>query len=75
MIFCFLNQSSAISKEEMNTIQQNDQAIAKLGRKPGLELIYNGNKLTVQQWGSEIINVMIEIAKEIDNSNETIYIR
>jgi glutamate--cysteine ligase len=66
LIFCLLQDSPPISKDEQSDIEHNQQTVACCGRDPEIRLRRNGSKLTVLEWAREIYAEMQPIAELLD---------
>ncbi len=71
MLFCLLQQSPVIDKDERKGIKDNDSKVAHQGRKPGLMLSRNGQQISLQDWGTELLSEMQKIAVILDEQNNT----
>jgi glutamate--cysteine ligase len=54
LLFCLLQESTAISTSEQFDIDKNDNLVAHKGRKPGLKLSNNGMQVLLVDWAKEI---------------------
>jgi len=68
LIFCLLQDSPPISKDEQKEIVHNQQIVACCGRDPGIRLHRTGSRLTVQEWIREIYEEMQPIAEALDQA-------
>lgn len=71
MLFCLLQQSPLIDKDERIGIKDNDSKVAHKGREPGLKLVRKGQHIRLQDWGKELLSEMQEIALILDEQNNT----
>ena len=55
LLFCLLEESPVISTREQFEIDNNNQLVAHMGRKPGLLLKSRSAEVSLQDWGSELI--------------------
>ena len=69
MLFCLLQSSPVLSKSEINAIDQNLVLVAHQGRKPGLDLHRGEEKISLQDWASELCYKMKSVASLLDNAN------
>jgi glutamate--cysteine ligase len=69
MLFCLLQSSPILSKSEINAIDQNLVLVAHQGRKPGLDLQRGEEKISLQDWASELCYKMKSVASLLDNAN------
>ena len=58
MLYCLLKDSPIIDKEAHLEINNNLLKVAHKGRQPDLTLTKNNQSITLQQWGTELINEM-----------------
>ncbi len=66
LIFCLLQDSPLTNAAEYCAILANQQSIVFSGRDPQLRLNCNENKLSVKDWGSQIIDQLQPIAALFD---------
>ena len=69
MLYCLLQDSPHIDTAEQKAIDRNQSTVAHLGRKPGLEIDRNGQAITLQAWGLELMDEMLPIAKLLDKTH------
>jgi len=69
MLFCLLQASPVLSSSEINAIDQNLVLVAHQGRKPGLDLQRGEEKISLQDWASELCYRMKSVANLLDNAN------
>ena len=74
MLFCLLQSSPILSQSEINAIDENLVLVAHNGRKPGLDLRRENlqqveEKISLQDWASELCNKMKAVANLLDNAN------
>lgn len=74
MLFCLLQPSPELSKSEVNAIDENLLLVAHQGRKPGLDLQrdnlqHEGEKISLQDWATELCNKMKSVASLLDRAN------
>ena len=69
MLFCLLQSSPALTRSEVNAIDQNLVLVAHQGRKPGLDLQRGEEKISLQDWASELCYKMKSVAGLLDNAN------
>jgi glutamate--cysteine ligase len=68
-LFCLLDESPRICPWERAEIDKNEMAAAHLGRKPGLELIRNGEKIAMTEWAREICRAMAPVCELLDGED------
>ncbi len=71
MLFCLLQDSAQINKSERESIDNNDSKVAHEGRDPALKLERNGELVSLQSWGIELLNEMQEVCAILDRQNNT----
>ena len=74
MLFCLLQSSPALSQSEIAAIDENLLLVAHQGREPGLDLQrtnlqQNIEKISLQDWASELCNKMTAVASLLDRAN------
>jgi glutamate--cysteine ligase len=69
MFFCLLQASPVLSKNEINAIDENLVIVAHHGRTPGLDLRRGAEKISLQDWASELCYKMKSVASLLDNAN------
>jgi glutamate--cysteine ligase len=70
MAFCQLQDSPVISELERHEIDYNLDTVAYRGREPGLRLQRNGSTVTLQQWATELCEVMETFATDLDHDQD-----
>lgn len=68
--YCLLKESPEISDKQLREVKQNQQQVAKYGRKKGLPLHDNGRSRALTDWAGEIFSEMEEIADLLDLANQ-----
>lgn len=71
MLFCLLTDSPNIDSNEREEIDKNEMLTALKGRKPGLELLRNGEKVTLNHWINEIFKNLKPICESLDHIKGT----
>ena len=66
MSWCLLHASPRISLSERREIDRNILKVAHEGRRPGLELVHEGESVPLSGWGTELLNAMQPVAKVLD---------
>lgn len=74
MLFCLLQSSPKLSQSEVIAIDENLVLVAHRGREPGLELRRDDlqqieEKISLQDWASELCNKMKGVAILLDQAN------
>lgn len=68
MIYClFKNPPQNTDRSQLENIKNHD-LVAISGRKPNLKLNFNGQKITLQKWGNEVLSEMLKIATVLNLS-------
>ncbi len=74
MLFCLLQDSPEINTEEAKEIDKNQSIVAHKGRKPNLELLRQGEAITLKKWGTELLDNMYGVAQSLNKAHgETCY--
>lgn len=68
LLFCTLQQSPCLIEGECRTSSDNFLKVVKEGRKPGLELRRCGEAVSLQQWASELVEQIGQVAELLDRS-------
>ncbi|HFD81113.1 MAG TPA: glutamate--cysteine ligase [Gammaproteobacteria bacterium] len=68
LLFCLLHESPPISAVERRTIDENELRAAHRGRQPGLELLRDGQGLTLREWAAELLEEMHGVCELLDLS-------
>ncbi|WP_455204610.1 glutamate--cysteine ligase [Kaarinaea lacus] len=71
LIFCLLQQSPPINKDERKLIDDNQNTTAHSGREPGLLLHTCDGPKPLTQWGLEICDAMQGICQTLDEFKQT----
>lgn len=69
MLFCLLQASPVLSQSEIVAIDENLLLVAHQGRKPGLDLFRGEEKISLQDWSTELCHKMIAVAGLLDRAN------
>ena len=69
MLFCLLEESPVLSKSEIDAIDENLVLVAHKGRTPGLGLRRGDEKISLQDWASELCNKMKPVACLLDRAH------
>jgi glutamate--cysteine ligase len=70
MLFCVLQESPALTALEQDEIDSNQSLVAHQGRLPGLKLMQQGQVRSLQDWGSELLQQMRQVAELLDKVND-----
>jgi len=68
LLYCLLKDSPPLTDGEERKLTLNQNLVALKGRKPDLDLEFNGKSKTLKSWGVQILEEMIPIAKILDQS-------
>jgi glutamate--cysteine ligase len=69
MFFCLLHDSPALTQKEVDAIDENLLLVAHKGRQPGLKLSRGGEKITLQEWASDLCHHMKPVGNLLDTAN------
>ncbi|MFO1433438.1 MAG: glutamate--cysteine ligase [Candidatus Competibacteraceae bacterium] len=69
MIFCLLQDSSAIETAERREIDYNQLAVSGEGRNPALRLQHHGHKRLLKEWAMEIVTAMEGVGEILDGDD------
>lgn len=70
LLTCLLQDSPYCEDGEKDVINQNQLTVAHEGRKPGIELLKDGQKVRLQDWAHEILDSMRPVCKILDDDDE-----
>lgn len=68
LLTCLLTESPDINADELRVNNSNQLIVANSGRKPNVELVKNGETITLQNWAREILNSMQPICEALDST-------
>jgi glutamate--cysteine ligase len=68
LIFCLLQDSPPVSRDEQKEIDHNQSITAHHGREPGLKLSRNGKPVLLCTWATELFNAMDDVCDLLDNN-------
>ena len=68
LLHCLLSESPEDTREEIAEIGRNKQAVASRGREPGLKLERGAHKVTLAEWGCELLRGCEPIAAALDDA-------
>jgi len=72
LAYCFIKKNQHFTDDEIKNINHNDELVAIQGREPKLELLKDGEAISLKNWGHQIIENLLPIAAMLD-SNENQY--
>lgn len=70
LLYCLLCESPAISDAEQAEISRRDLIIARNGRRPGLEMPFDGSAETIPARAARIATPLMEVAALLDAEDE-----
>lgn len=68
LLTCLLTESPEINEAELKINNSNQLIVANSGRKPDVELVKNGETITLQNWAREILTAMQPICEALDST-------
>jgi glutamate--cysteine ligase len=68
LLTCLLTESPEINAAEFRVNNSNQLIVANSGRKPNVELVKNGETITLQNWAREILISMQPICEALDST-------
>lgn len=69
LLFCLLHDSPYTGAEEYREGQENQKRVVYEGRNPELQLIRNGEEISMRQWAEEILAGTADCAALLDQAN------
>src|SRR5690554_5679676 len=69
LLFCLLHDSPHTDAEEYREGQENQKRVVYEGRNPELQLIRNGEEVSMRQWAEEILAGTADCAALLDQTN------
>ena len=66
LIYCFIKQGQYFTDDEIRNINHNDSNVAQKGREPNLCLLKDGEKISLKEWGKQILANLLPIAAVLD---------
>ena len=70
LTYCFIKQRQHFTDNEMNNANHNDALVAKKGREPRLELLKDGELISLKDWGNQIVDNLLPIAAVLDSDKK-----
>lgn len=70
LIYCLLQDSPHIDKQERHEIDHNQNTTAHRGRQPGLKLLRHGGKQLLTAWAKDIGEDMRALCEIMDNGHQ-----
>ena len=71
MLFCLLQKSPLIDKDERRAIKTNDSNVVHQGRDPELKLERNNQQCSLQAWAEDLLNEMKTVCSILDEQNNS----
>lgn len=71
LLWCLVQDSDHISVEECHQLQDNTKIVALEGRKPGLQLSFQGQSVDVVEQAETLVESIRQFARFIDSKNKT----
>jgi glutamate--cysteine ligase len=71
VLFCLLQESPALSADEINEIDMNLVQVAHTGRKPAIKLSCRDETVELKQWASNLLDAMQGIALLLDVAHDS----
>ena len=71
VLFCLLQESPALSADEINEIDMNLVQVAHTGRKPAIKLSCRDETVELKQWASDLLDAMQGIALLLDAAHDS----
>ncbi|HIE1843221.1 glutamate--cysteine ligase [Pseudomonas aeruginosa] len=69
LLFCVLQESPQLGHDEQRSASENFLKVVKEGRRPGLQLLHNGEQVELQTWASELLETIQPFASLLDQSH------
>jgi len=66
LLHCLLSDSPDDTPQEIAELASNQHLTAARGREPGLNLLRNGRELQLTDWGEELLQAFVPIARSLD---------
>ena len=71
MLFCLLHESPVINQNERKAIKDNESKVAHQGRDPDLKLRRISERISLKDWGRELLNEMQAVCEVLDQQEHT----
>ena len=69
LLYCLLKEAPFIPDNECQCLDENFDLVVNDGRKPDLLLQKNGDKITLKDWATELLNDMQNVAEILDQAH------
>lgn len=66
LLHCLLSDSPPDTPAEITELQHNQHLTAARGREPGLWLLRQGRKVTLAEWGAQVLDECVSLAARLD---------
>ena len=70
LAYCFIKQGQHFTDDEIKNINYNDALVATQGREPRLDLLKDGEIISLKNWGNQIIDNLLPIAAVLDSNKK-----
>ena len=71
LLHCLLADSPPDTPQEIAELKQNQHTTAERGREPGVQLLRQGQRVALADWGREVLAACAPIAAALDAANAT----
>ena len=71
LLYCALKSNAELGHDECCEASRNFSKVVSDGRKPGLNLMRQGESITLKSWGTMLLEEMLPVAKLLDEVNDT----
>jgi len=69
LLMCMLSDSPSIDESENRELNENLLAVAHRGREPNIQLRRQGESVSLQEWGHQLLSQMYPICELLDKVN------
>jgi len=69
LLMCMLSDSPSIDETENRELNENLLAVAHRGREPSIQLRRQGESVSLQEWGHQLLSQMYPICELLDKVN------
>jgi glutamate--cysteine ligase len=69
LLFCLCQTSAVCEQAEIHEINDNLNKVVNRGREPGLTLSHNGEAISLQEWGYELLREISKFAELLDQAH------
>lgn len=71
LTYCMLEPSAPLQCDEQRQSESNMNAVVERGRDPTLQIIDEGQRKTIKQWGNEIMDKLQQVAQLLDKAHDS----